>query len=193
MLNRTKNRLYLETTSCTCFFLHLPQFRWAKHRQISGGAYLTTFNYLTMLRKEEAHLPFLISLSLWQQKLKELHFTSCNHYKNKKKIGLWEKDKDRKSAGIKKECFTACSSQVLHYMLSCSGGIQCRMTSMIRCHRLSRFTSQQEVTVWNSLTQKHPHEPLHVCQVFNWVFFKFRVLTVDTSHTAHTFGKHWGY
>ncbi len=159
MLNRTKNRLYLETTSCTCLFLHLLQFRWAKHRQISGGAYLTTLNYLTMLRKEQAHLPFLIILSLWQQKLKELHFTSCNHYKNKKKIGLWEKDKDRKSAGIKKECFTACSSQVLHYMLSCSGGIQCRMTSMIRCHRHSQTEPIHLSTGSHRLKLTHPETP----------------------------------
>lgn len=49
------------------------------------------------------HPPFLSSLSLWQQKQKN-YISAHVTIKNKpKKIGLWEKDKDRKSPGTKKE------------------------------------------------------------------------------------------
>lgn len=49
------------------------------------------------------HPPFLSSLSLWQQKQKNYILAHVTIKNKPKKIGLWEKDKDRKSPGTKKE------------------------------------------------------------------------------------------
>lgn len=114
------------------------------------------------------HPPFLSSLSLWQQKQKN-YISAHVTIKNKpKKIGLWEKDKDRKSPGTKKESIS--QHAVAKCSITCSAAAEefsawwPPWSGATDTHRLSPFTSQQEAAVWNSLTQKHPHETL-VCQV----------------------------